>query len=97
MSVTKLRAGMSYLAKKSGYWWIIQQEGQRSWNAVQFTHIVAYEQVNARIKHGNASIMLQQFAGCEMYAYTNANHHMRRAMFNALKYGTVEEPYKDGM
>ena len=90
MRVSKLKAGRTYLAKKDAMWWLVQQEGQRSWNAMQFTAIHPHEYANARLKHGNASIMLDMFSGCEIHEYTNENHHLRRAIFNCSKFGKVE-------
>ena len=81
----KFRAGFTYVAKRGAYWYIIQQSGQRSWEAIVFSHVGVHN--DDAYLHGNATVLRTMFDEVKMF---NSNKHLRVAMFNILQTGRID-------
>lgn len=85
----KLRKGSVYLVRRGVNWYIVRQAGQRSWEALHFSHIDGYTVTPSHF-HGNAETLLgfMVIDGQELeYHRFYENSALRRAMFNILKTG----------
>ena len=92
----KFRYGYVYLAKMSGMWWTIQQEGQRSWNAMPYTQITDWKNDSHCMVHGNATTLYEHVEGrADRIIPFNNTVALRKAMFNTLLYGTISAPSEE--
>ena len=83
----KLVKGFTYLVKTERYWYIVQQTGQRSWDAIVFSHVTPFH--DEAYYHGNSSDLTGKMPVIlESYPY-NSNTGMRKDMFSILKYGEI--------
>lgn len=87
----KLFKGSTYLVRSVKYWYIVQQTGMKSWDALIFSHVSP--ETTAKYLHGNSSslvTLLQNTAHeVKFYRFTE-DSELRRAMFEILKTGKYE-------
>lgn len=83
---TKFHKGATYLVKDQGVWYICQQSGMKSWEAIVFTH------VNTDVKkylHGNGTTLPTYFVDPEEWLACSSDSYLRKQMFSVLKTGQI--------
>lgn len=94
-TVEKFKRGNVYIGRYIGFgaWYIIHQEGQRSWTACNFTHtnMTDDEDAGGDVIKGNLS-MAQSFEKICIFDKENVEDrkNMRETMFKILKWGDPE-------
>lgn len=94
-TVEKFKRGNVYIGRYIGFgaWYIIHQEGQRSWTACNFTHtnMTDDEDAGGDVIKGNSS-MAQSFEKVCIFDKENVEDrkNMRETMFKILKWGDPE-------
>jgi len=97
----KFIKGYAYLARvgdTTRKWYLIQQSGMKSWEALLFSHISLNHEET--FFHGNSETLYEKLATehkknggedrvIEVWKF-NHNKDMRRAMFDILKTGRIE-------
>ena len=88
----KLTKDLTYIVKVHHVWYIVHQTGQRSWEAMVFTHLTRNCSESAIHLKGNSYTLLEQFAkmdeGYNIFGYRDITK-MRRDMFEILKVGYI--------
>lgn len=90
--MSKFEKGWIYLIQLEGddRWYIAQQFSQKTWIFSQFTHVIT----RGDLWFSANSIALYEKVmsyGVRKCVKFNTNSEMRRAMFNILKYGRIED------
>jgi len=93
-TIKKFKKGHVYIGRALGFgaWYIIHQEGQRSWTACNFTHTNGEGDDFAGDVVKGSSTMAEQFEKVCIFDKTVVEHRkkMRETMFNILKWGDPE-------
>lgn len=89
----KFSKGYTYLVKVKGFWYVVQQQGQRSWEAIIFSHHVDVINGVPKHIHSTASGMCEEFKKLDVDAQFErviGNSDMRKKMFRILQTGKIE-------
>ena len=85
------KLGYVYLTNYNFRWYIVQQTGQKSWVALVFTGRVSYTH-DVFLKGNGASLYALMEKGENFKCHKfSGNSLLRRAMFNILKTGEIED------
>jgi len=91
-TIKKFKKGNVYIGRFKGFgaWYVIHQEGQRTWTATNFTHINIETEGDDVIR--NNSTMAESFEKIQSFDKTNVEDrkNMREVMFKILKWGDPE-------
>ena len=88
-----LKKGYTYLIRVGRIWYVVNQTGMKSWDAMAFTHwCVNHKNV---MVHGNSVSILEKLKELipteDLEIVTTFNNaHLREKMFMVLKTGKVE-------
>ena len=90
----KFNKGYTYLVKVSSIWYIVQQNGQRSWEAVVFSHHIDTIAPQApKYLHGNGITLvdtIKDYDSDAVFVSCGGNIDMRKKMFRILQSGKIE-------
>ncbi len=92
--MSRFETGYTYIVYDPNklLWYLVQQIGAKSWVATNFTHLtLAYAR---RIVKGNG-VGLYNELGVDRddgYIRTTNQRQLRMALFNILKYGSIDVP-----
>jgi len=76
----------------NGYWYLVQQSGDKSWEAMVFGNLGIHR--DDVFRHGNGKSLLENLRPTDLRKWVNVpseNALVRKAQFNVLKYGRFEE------
>ena len=89
----KLYSGNQYIIEVEKHFYLTRQVGQKSWRAMEFANLEV--EIERRVIEGNGSSIVSKIADRfsdrpQVYRMMGESQ-MRRAMFNILKFGRVEQ------
>jgi hypothetical protein len=96
--MVNLTKGYCYLVITEGVGWIVTQQGQRSWTAMEFTEPSIWLDVETKdsVISGNSIFVSKYLENKNVKDYRrywySQKVQYRKDMFNILKYGSFEEP-----
>lgn len=95
-----LKKGASYLVEtktaNSHKFWLVQQTGQRSWVATQFTECITDHDGSYTVIMGNSIKVVEELVKLSysqdiQFRPVRSTPYMRKQMFNILQFGTFVE------